>query len=65
MDVPSVAKICKENNIPLVIDATFNTPYLMRPFEFGANIVIHSLTKWLGGHGIAIGGVLINGGNFD
>ena len=57
--------ICEENNIPLVIDATFNTPYLMKPFEFGANIVIHSLTKWLGGHGVAIGGVIINGGNFD
>ena len=65
MDISSVAKICEENNIPLVIDATFNTPYLMKPFEFGANIVIHSLTKWLGGHGIAIGGVIINGGNFD
>ena len=65
MDIPSVAKICKENNIPLIIDATFNTPYLMKPFDFGANIVIHSLTKWLGGHGIAIGGAIINGGNFD
>ena len=65
MDISSVAKICEENNIPLVIDATFNTPYLMKPFEFGANIVIHSLTKWLGGHGVAIGGVIINGGNFD
>ncbi len=65
MDVPGVAKICKENNIPLVIDGTFNTPFLMRPFEHGVNIVIHSLTKWLGGHGIAIGGAVINGGNFD
>ncbi len=65
MDIPSVSKICKESNIPLVIDATFNTPYLMKPFEFGANLIIHSLTKWLGGHGIAIGGAIINGGNFN
>ncbi len=65
MDIPSVAEICKENNLPLVIDATFNTPYLMKPIDYGANIIIHSLTKWLGGHGIAIGGAIINGGNFD
>tara|TARA_B100001540_G_scaffold146809_1_gene130255 strand:- start:2213 stop:3178 length:966 start_codon:yes stop_codon:yes gene_type:complete len=65
MDIPSVAEICKENNVPLVIDATFNTPYLMKPIDYGANIIIHSLTKWLGGHGIAIGGAIINGGNFD
>ena len=65
MDIPGVAKICEENNIPLIIDGTFNTPFLMRPFEHGVNIVIHSLTKWLGGHGIAIGGAVINGGNFD
>ena len=65
MDISSVSKICQENNIPLVVDATFNTPYLMKPFEFGANIIIHSLTKWLGGHGVAIGGAIINGGNFD
>jgi O-acetylhomoserine (thiol)-lyase len=65
MDIPYVAEICKENNVPLVIDATFNTPYLMKPIDYGANIIIHSLTKWLGGHGIAIGGAIINGGNFD
>jgi len=65
MNVPMVAKICKKNGIPLVLDATFNTPYLMQPFKHGANIVIHSLTKWLGGHGIAIGGAIVNGGNFD
>ena len=65
MDIPSVAEVCKGNNVPLVIDATFNTPYLMKPIDYGANIIIHSLTKWLGGHGIAIGGAIINGGNFD
>ena len=65
MNVPEVAKICKKKNVPLAIDATFNTPYLMKPISYGANIVIHSLTKWIGGHGIAIGGAIINGGNFD
>ena len=65
MDVPEIAKICNSKNIPLVLDATFNTPYLMQPFKHGANIIVHSLTKWLGGHGIAIGGAVVNGGNFD
>ena len=51
MDVPEIAKICNSKNIPLVLDATFNTPYLMQPFKHGANIIVHSLTKWLGGHG--------------
>jgi O-acetylhomoserine (thiol)-lyase len=49
----------------VVIDATLNTPYLMKPLKHGANIVIHSLTKWIGGHGIAMGGVIVDGGNFD
>ena len=65
MDVPTIAKICKNKGVPLVLDATFNTPFLMQPFAHGANIIIHSLTKWLGGHGIAIGGAVVNGGNFD
>ena len=65
MDVPTIAKICKNKGVPLVLDATFNTPFLMQPFTHGANIIIHSLTKWLGGHGIAIGGAVVNGGNFD
>ena len=65
MDVPVIAEICNKKGIPLVLDATFNTPFLMQPFKYGANIVIHSLTKWLGGHGIAIGGAIVNGGNFD
>ena len=65
MDVPSVASITAKAGVPLVIDATFNTPYLFRPIEHGANIVIQSLTKWMGGHGVAMGGAVIDGGNFD
>jgi len=65
MDVPKVAEITREAGVPLVIDATFNTPYLMKPIAHGANIVIHSLTKWMGGHGIALGGGIVDGGNFD
>ena len=65
MDVPAVAKITAKANVPLVIDATFNTPYLFRPLEHGANIIIHSLTKWMGGHGVAMGGAIVDGGNFD
>ena len=65
MDVPAVGAITAKAGVPLVIDATFNTPYLFRPLENGANIVIQSLTKWMGGHGIAMGGAVIDGGNFD
>ena len=60
-----VAKIAKKHKIPLVIDNTFATPYLFRPFEWGANIVVHSTTKFIGGHGTSIGGVIVDGGNFD
>ncbi len=55
----------KNHNIPLVIDNTFATPYLCRPFEFGANILTHSTTKFIGGHGTSLGGVIVDGGNFD
>ncbi|MEM1373962.1 MAG: PLP-dependent transferase [Pseudomonadota bacterium] len=65
MDVPAVAAVTKAANVPLVIDATFNTPWMIKPIEMGANIVIHSLTKWMGGHGVALGGGVIDGGNFD
>ena len=65
LDLPAVAEIAHGHGLPLVIDSTFATPYLCRPFDFGADIVIHSLTKFLGGHGIAIGGVLVDGGTFD
>jgi O-acetylhomoserine (thiol)-lyase len=65
MDLPAVAAIAHENGIPLLIDSTFATPYLCRPFEHGAYLVLHSATTFLGGHGIAIGGVLVDGGTFD
>ncbi len=62
--VEEVAKIGKEFGIPLIIDNTFATPYLFRPFEWGANVVTHSATKFIGGHGTSIGGVIVEGGNF-
>ena len=65
LDVPVIGKIANDAGVPLVIDATFNTPYLLKPLQNGANIVIHSLTKWMGGHGIALGGAIVDGGNFD
>ena len=65
MDVPAIAAITNAAEIPLVIDATFNTPWMIKPIELGANVVIHSLTKWIGGHGIALGGAVIDGGNFN
>jgi len=63
--IEEVARIGQEYGIPLVIDNTFATPYLCRPFEWGANIVTHSATKFIGGHGTSIGGVIVDGGNFD
>jgi O-acetylhomoserine (thiol)-lyase len=60
-----VAKIGQEFGIPIMIDNTFATPYLLRPFEWGANIVVHSATKFIGGHGTSIGGVIVDGGNFN
>ncbi len=65
MDLPAVAAVAHENGLPLLIDSTFATPYLCRPFEHGVDLVLHSATKFLGGHGIAIGGVLVDGGTFD
>ena len=64
MDVAAVAKIGKKAHVPLMLDCTFNTPWLLKPIALGANIIIHSLTKWMGGHGIAIGGAVVDGGNF-
>ncbi len=64
-DIPAVAKIAHDAGIPLLIDNTFATPYLARPIEMGADIVMNSITKWIGGHGIAVGGVIIDGGHFD
>ena len=65
LDIAAIAKIAHEHKLPLMVDATFATPYLCRPFDFGADIVMHSATKFLGGHGVAIAGVLIDGGRFD
>ena len=65
IDIEEVAKIAHKHGIPLVVDSTFATPYLVRPIEYGADIVVHSATKFIGGHGTAIGGVIIDGGTFD
>ncbi|MFH1429515.1 MAG: O-acetylhomoserine aminocarboxypropyltransferase/cysteine synthase family protein [Candidatus Margulisiibacteriota bacterium] len=64
-DIQAVADIAHKHNLPLIIDSTFTTPYLLRPIEHGADIVVHSLTKWLGGHGTAIGGIVVDSGKFD
>ncbi|WP_163195448.1 homocysteine synthase [Clostridium thermarum] len=65
VDIEKVADIAHENGIPLIVDNTFGTPYLIRPIEFGADIVVHSATKFIGGHGTSIGGVIVDGGKFD
>lgn len=65
VDIESVARIAHKHKIPLVVDNTFATPYLVRPIEYGADIVVHSATKFIGGHGTSIGGVIVDGGNFD
>lgn len=64
-DLEELAKLAHKHNLPLVVDSTFATPYLIRPIEYGADIVVHSATKFIGGHGTAIGGVIIDSGNFD
>ena len=64
-DIEAIAEVAHSHQIPLLIDATFSTPYLLRPIEHGADIVIHSATKFIGGHGTTIGGVIIDGGTFD
>lgn len=64
-DIPAVAKIAKDAGIPLIVDNTMATPYLCRPLELGADIVCHSLTKFIGGHGNSVGGILVDGGSFD
>lgn len=65
IDIEEVAAIAHRHQIPLVVDSTFATPYLVRPIEYGADIVIHSATKFIGGHGTAIGGIIVDGGKFD
>ncbi len=65
VDFEAIGKIAKEAEIPYLVDSTFTTPYLFNPLKHGANIVIHSLTKWIGGHGTGIGGIVVDGGNFN
>src|SRR5437588_2088611 len=65
LDIPRVAELAHEHGLPLLVDSTFTTPYLMRPFEHGADLVYHSATKFLSGHGVVIGGLLVDGGRFD
>src|SRR4029453_3338387 len=65
LDIAAVAEVAHGAGLPLAVDATFATPYLCRPFEFGADLVMHSATKFLGGHGVAIGGLLIDSGGFE
>lgn len=65
IDIEKIAAVAHKYNIPLVVDSTFATPYLLRPIEYGADIVVHSATKFIGGHGTAIGGVIIESGKFD
>ncbi|NMA11712.1 MAG: O-acetylhomoserine aminocarboxypropyltransferase/cysteine synthase [Chloroflexi bacterium] len=65
IDVEAVAKIAHKHKIPFIVDNTFATPYLIRPIEYGADVVVHSATKFIGGHGTSMGGVIVDGGNFD
>ena len=65
LNIPKVAELAHERELPLLVDSTFATPYLLRPFDHGADLIIHSATKFLGGHGVAIGGLVVDGGKFD
>ena len=65
LNIPEVSKVAHEAGLPLLVDSTFTTPYLCKPLELGADLVVHSATKFLGGHGVAIGGLLVDGGKFD
>ena len=64
-DIEGIAAIAHKHGIPLIVDSTFTTPYKLRPIEYGADVVVHSATKFIGGHGVAMGGVIVDGGNFD
>lgn len=64
-DLEAMSKVAKEHHLPLIVDSTFTPPCLLRPLEHGADIVLHSLTKWMGGHGVAVGGIVVDGGTFD
>jgi O-acetylhomoserine (thiol)-lyase len=65
LDIPKVSEVAHEAGLPLLVDSTFTTPYLMRPFDLGADLIFHSATKFLGGHGVAIGGLVVDSGKFD
>lgn len=65
VDLEAISAIAHKHGIPLIVDSTFTSPYLLRPIEHGADIVVHSATKFIGGHGVAMGGIIIDGGNFD
>jgi len=65
MDIETISSISHDNGIPLLVDSTFTTPHLMRPFDLGADLIFHSATKFLSGHGVVIGGLLVDSGNFD
>ncbi len=65
IDFEKVTRLAEEHGIPLIVDNTFGTPYLFRPFDYGANVIVHSATKYIGGHGTSIGGLIVDGGNFD
>lgn len=65
IDIEKLAEIAHKHNIPLVVDSTFATPYILRPIEYGADLVVHSATKFIGGHGTTLGGVIVDSGNFD
>lgn len=64
-DLPNISRVANAHGLPVVVDATFATPSLCKPIDFGANVLVHSLTKWMGGHGVAVGGAIVDGGNFD
>ena len=65
LDIPEISQVAHDAGLPLLVDSTFTTPYLCKPFDLGADLIFHSATKFLGGHGVAIGGVLVDGGRFD
>ena len=65
IDYDAIGQIAKKHGIPVIVDATFTTPVTFKPFEHGANVIVHSATKFIGGHGTSIGGVIVDGGNFD
>ena len=65
VDLEAISAIAHKHGIPLIVDSTFTSPYLLRPIEHGADIVVHSATKFIGGHGVAMGGIIIDSGNFD